>query len=119
MKTGNPMKLILLALFIALPFLSFAQGYRIRVGTAEYDSDKVPEQGDYPQRVNKFFVKKMRGDREPKTYIVQVGEEEYTFKSSGDWQEVKFTHDVKDLMVHILDENRRQQGRSFTLRKRK
>jgi hypothetical protein len=50
---------------------------------------------------------------------VQVGEEEYTFKSSGDWQEVKFTHDVKDLMVHILDENRRQQGRSFTLRKRK
>jgi hypothetical protein len=113
------MRLILIALFIALPYFSFAQGFKIKIGNKEYDSDKIPDQEDLPQRLNKFMIKKAKGDSSPKTYTVQVGEEEYTFRTHGGYEEVKFTHDIKGLVVSILDEKRTRQGKAFTLKKRK
>ena len=113
------MKLLLLALFIALPYLSFSQDFRVKVGGNEFPTDKVPEHVTFPERVKKFSIKKEKADSVPSTYIVQIGEEEHSFPTDGAYHEVEFSHDIRGLVVYILNEKRTIQGKPFILRKSK
>jgi hypothetical protein len=130
------MKLILLVLFILLSSFSFAQGqqkkFKIKIGAKELVTDSIPEVVDaLPQRLNKFSIKRDKDkekkdkdkdkdkDEPPLTYTVQIGEEEHTFITDGEYHEVKFSKDIKELVVYILDEKRTVAGKSFILKKRK
>jgi hypothetical protein len=135
------MKLMLFVLFLLLPFFSFAQGqgqakkFKIKVGAKELATDSIPnEVDDLPQRLTKFSIKRDKDkekkdkdkkdkdkdkDELPLTYTVQVGEEEHNFITDGEYHEVKFSHDVKELVVYILDEKRTIAGKPFILKKRK
>jgi hypothetical protein len=120
------MRLILMALFITLPYFSQAQGqgqlrkFRIKIGLLELVTDSIPALLDLPVRVDRFQIKKEKQNNEPSlTYTVQIGEEEHTFPTDGEYHEVVFTHDIKGLVVYILDENRNPAGRHFILRRRR
>jgi hypothetical protein len=115
------MRLVLITLIIFLPYFSFAQGqglFRIRIGLTEFPTDRIPDNVDLPQRLNKFLIMKNRLPNEvPANYIVQIGEEEHSFTTDGEFHEIVFSHDVKGLLISILDEKRVPQGRPFFLRR--
>jgi hypothetical protein len=117
------MKLILMALFITLPFFLQAQNqgkYKIKIDSKEYDTDKDTDIiDDFPERLNKFMIKKEKKGDESGTYTVQIGEEERTFQPDGEYHEVEFSHDIKDLGINILDEKRDRSAKPFRLKKRK
>jgi hypothetical protein len=140
------MKLILIVLFITLPFVSFAQGkgqekkFKVKIGTKEYPLNEIPEELDLPQRLNRVWIKedkdkdkdngkgknqgkvknkKAETDEPIYTYTMLVGEEERSFLTDGEYYECKFTHDIKELVCYILDENRTVKGKPFTFKKRK
>jgi hypothetical protein len=115
------MRLVLIALIIFLPYFSIAQVpglFRIRIGLTEFPTDRVPDNVVLPQRLNKFLIKKERLPNEvPAKYIVQIGEEEHSFITDGEFHEIVFSHDVKGLLITILDEKRVPQGRPFFIRR--
>jgi hypothetical protein len=113
------MKLILIALFISLPYFSFSQDFKIKIGDLELPTDSISEDVDFPQRIDKFKIKKKKRDNNPVTHIVQVGEEEHSFLTNGEYNDITFTHDIKDLAIFILNERRAVQGKPFKLKKRK
>jgi hypothetical protein len=128
------MRLILFVLFLALPYFSFAQGqgkpkkFKIKIGLTEYLTDVLPSELDQlPQRVNKIWIKEEKEkkdkdkdkDEPPLTYTMLVGEEERVFLTDGEYHEMKFTHDIKGMLIYILDEKRAIHGKPFTLKKRK
>jgi hypothetical protein len=118
------MRFILMALFITLPYFSHAQGqdkkFRIKIGLLELLTDAIPDLLDLPLRVDKFLIKiEKEKDEPPLTYTVQVGEEEHSFSTDGEYHEVKFSHDIKGLVVFILDEKRNRAGKPFILKKRR
>ena len=115
------MKIVLIALLILLPCLSFAQGpFRIKIGQVEFPIDKIPDPVNLPlpQRFNKFLIKKDTPNSVPTPYIVQIGEEEHSFSTDGAYHEVVFSHDIKGLVVYILNEKRIQQGKPFKIKGR-
>src|SRR5688572_27530648 len=112
------MRLILIALFITLPYFSFSQGFTLKVGVLELPTDKIPEFVELPFRVDIFQIKKDVADPTPRTYTLQIGEEEHTFQSNGRYNQISFSHDIKGLVATILDENRNPVGKSFILRRR-
>ena len=112
------MRLILIALFITLPYFSFSQGFTIKVGVLELPIDKIPDTLDLlPERVDKIQIKKDKAENTPNPFFVQVGEEEHQFLPDGAYQEILFTHDIEGLVVAILDDRRAQRGRPFKLKK--
>jgi hypothetical protein len=119
------MRLILMALILTLPYLSHAQGqsqkFRIKIGLIELPTDSVPDFVDLPERVDRFQIKKEKNNNnEPTaTYTVQIGEEEQTFLTDGNYHEVIFTHNIKGLVIYILDEKRNPAGKHFILRRRR
>jgi hypothetical protein len=154
------MRLILLVLFIILPYFSFAQGqgqekkFKVKIGTKEYALEELPDEIDLPQRLNRVWIKvdkeqekdnKDNKDKDKKdkgkkdrgkivskvipnkinnheldnTFTMLVGEEERSFPVDGLYYECKFTHDIKDLVCYILDENRIITGKPFVFKKRK
>jgi hypothetical protein len=118
------MRLILMALLITLPCYSHAQGqvkkFKIKVGLLEVATDSITDALVIPERVDKFQIKKEKDKDEPTAaYTVQIGEEEQVFPTDGEYHEVKFTHDVRNLVVYILDEQRNPAGKHFILRKRR
>lgn len=113
------MKFFLVALFVVIPFLSFSQGFNVMIGNAEFPTDKVPEHVSLPDKVKKLRIKKNQADKAPKTYTVQIGEEEHTFIGDGTYHDVEFSHDIRGLVVSILDEKRQVQGKPFLIRKSK
>jgi hypothetical protein len=112
------MRLILIALFIALPYFSFSQGFTIKIGPIELPTDKIPDFVDLPLRVESFQLKKDVPDPTPKTYILQIGEEEHSFLTNGQYNQIRFTHDIKGLVAYILDEKRNVAAKPFILRRR-
>jgi hypothetical protein len=113
------MRLILLALFITLPSFAFAQGFTIQIDSIELPTDKIPDSLDIPLRVDKIRIKKDKPEKVQKPFIVQVGEEEHSFVPNGEYHQINFTHDIKDLVVYILDDKRAERGKPFKLKPRK
>lgn len=118
------MKLLLVVLFVAIPFLSFSQGFNVMIGKAEYPTDKVPEHVTLPEKVKKLRIKMGQAGiiqtiKNPRTYTVQIGEEEHTFSGDGSYHDVEFSHDIRGLMISIMDEKRQVQGKPFILKKSK
>lgn len=113
------MKLLLLALLIIFPYLSFSQDFKVKVGGSEFPTDKISDHVTFPERVKQFSIKKENADSIPSTYIIQIGEEEHSFPADGAYHVVEFSHDVRDLVVYILDEKRSIQGKPFILKKPK
>jgi hypothetical protein len=113
------MRLVLLALFIILPSFSFAQGFTIQIDSIELPTDKIPDSLDIPQRVEKFRIKKDKPEKTQKPFIVQVGEEEHHFEPNGNYHQINFSHDIRDLVVYILDDKRAERGKPFKLKPRK
>lgn len=111
------MRLVLLALFITLPYFSFSQGFTIQVDSLELPTDRIPDSLDLPERVDRFKIKKDRPENTQNPFIVQVGEEEHRFQPNGEYQEILFTHDIEGLVVYILDDRRAQRGKPFKLKK--
>ncbi|PKV75539.1 hypothetical protein [Pontibacter ramchanderi] len=111
------MKLLFIMLMVVLPTAAFSQEFRIKINGAEFPTDKIPEHVTFPQRVAKILIKKEKPDPTPRTFIVQIGEEEHSFKTDGTYQEVEFSHDVRDLVIYILGEKRENQGKPFILNK--
>ncbi|NEM97761.1 hypothetical protein [Pontibacter burrus] len=111
------MRFLLILLIVFMPCAAFAQEFRIKVNGTEFPTDKIPDHVTFPQRVTKLSIKKGIPDAVPKTFIVQIGEEEHSFKTDGTYQEVEFSHDVRELVVYILSEKRDIQGRPFVLNK--
>ncbi len=113
------MKLLLFVFLVALPFCSYSQKIKIKVGATEFDTDSIPAQAKLSNPVRKFSVKKDKPDKTVSTYVVQIGEEEQSFRNDGNYQEVTFSHDVRGLMVYILDEKRSVYRKPFILKKPK
>jgi hypothetical protein len=122
--------------------------FKIKIGTKELLTDSIPDVVDaLPQRLNKFSIKrdkeKEKKDKDkgknkgvargkdqnqdkdkakeepPLTYTVQIGEEEHEFITDGEYHEIKFSKDIKELVIYILDEKRAIAGKPFILKKRK
>jgi hypothetical protein len=113
------MRLVLLALFITLPLVSFSQGFTIQIDSLGLPTDKIPDSLDLPQRVDKFRIKKDKAENTQKPFIVQVGEEEHSFQPNGAYQQINFTHDIKGLVIYILDDKRAGREKPFKLNPRK
>ncbi|WP_345160963.1 hypothetical protein [Pontibacter saemangeumensis] len=113
------MRIALLILFIALPFFSYAQGFKIKIEGAEFPTDKIPEHVSFPNRVSKISIKKEVKDSVPSNFIVQIGEEEHSFSTNGAYHELKFSHDIRGLVVYVLSDKRSVQGKPFILKKPK
>ncbi|QMU31023.1 hypothetical protein [Adhaeribacter radiodurans] len=120
------MRFIIIALFITLPYFSFSQGqgkgkFKIKINEKEYDTDKSPDIVDefFPQRIAKFKIKKEKNGDPTGRYVVLIGEEERTFQSDGEYHDVEFSHDIKELGIYILNEKRALAGKPFRLKKRK
>jgi hypothetical protein len=113
------MRRVLLALFITLPFVSFSQGFTIQIDSLGLPTDKIPDSLDLPQRVDKFRIKKDKAENSQKPFIVQVGEEEHSFQPNGAYHQINFTHDIKGLVIYILDDKRAERGKPFKLNPRK
>ena len=110
------MRLILIALFITLPYFSFSQGFTLKIGAVELPTDKIPDFVDLPLKLETFQIKKDVADPTPRTYTLQIGEEEHTFLPNGEYQQIVFSHDIKGLMVGILDDKRTLRGKPFKLK---
>ncbi|MFD3004016.1 hypothetical protein ACFS7Z_26935 [Pontibacter toksunensis] len=113
------MRLLFFIAFIVLPYFSFSQGFTVKVAGLEFPIDKVPEHVTFPARVAKFSIKKDNPDQVPATYIVQIGEEERSFRTDGAFQEVEFSHDIRGLVIYVLNEKRVTQGKTLIIRKPK
>jgi hypothetical protein len=117
------MRLVLLALFITLPYFSFSQGqgqgFTIQIDSIELPTDKIPDSLALPLRVDKFKIKKDKAENTKDPYIVQVGEEEHSFQPNGEYQEINFSHDINGLVVSILDDKRAARGKPFKLKRLK
>ncbi|WP_162052653.1 hypothetical protein [Pontibacter pamirensis] len=113
------MKLLFFILFITLPYFSFSQGFKVKVAGSEFPVDKVPEHVTFPARVKKFSIKKDKPDQVPATYTVQIGEEERSFRTDGAFHEVEFSHDIRGLVIYILNEKRVAQGKTLIIKKPK
>lgn len=112
------MKLLFIALFLALPSFSFSQGFTIKIGALQLPTDKIPEFVELPLRLDMISIKKDVADPTPKTYTMQIGEEEHTFQTNGQYNQIRFSHDIKGLVISILDENRNPAAKPFMLRRR-
>jgi hypothetical protein len=120
------MKLILFGLLIILSYSSFAQRQdpplKIKIGTKEYNTNEVPSELNLPQRLNRVWIK-WDTDRDPNApsewYTMVVGEEERSFRTDGIYYECKFTHDIKDFVCYIINQDRAMAGPGFVLKKRK
>jgi hypothetical protein len=112
------MRLILIALFITIPYFSFSQndGFTILIDSIELPTDKIPDSLALPQRVDRFMIKKDRAENAQRPYVVQVGEEEHTFLPNGRYQQIIFTHDIKGMVIGILDDRRVKRGKPFKLK---
>jgi hypothetical protein len=112
-----------MVLFITLPYFLQAQNqgkYKIKIDEKEYDTDKDTDiVDDFPERLKKFMIKKEKKGDESGTYKVQIGEEEHTFEPDGEYHEVEFSHDIKDLAIFVLDDKRGKSAKAFRLKKRK
>ncbi|WP_439882595.1 hypothetical protein ACSX1A_05380 [Pontibacter sp. MBLB2868] len=113
------MRHILILILIVIPYFSFAQDIKVKVGATEFLNDKVPDQVVFPEKVKKISIKKVKADRVPATYVVQIGEEEHKFKTDGEYHEIEFSHDIRGLVVYILNDKRNVQGKPFILKKAK
>ncbi|PVY40663.1 hypothetical protein [Pontibacter virosus] len=131
------MKLLLIIMFVALPYISFSQAFVIKAPSPVSSNGKVPEHVTFrveqpisptdrvpvhvnmPVKVTKLTIRKERKDSVPMTYTLQVGEEEQSFLGDGADHEVEFSHDIRGLVVSILDEKRAVQVKSFILKKSK
>jgi hypothetical protein len=112
------MKLILIFIvLLGIPYFSFAQEFKIKVGKKEYSADKIPENVKFPERVNKFLIKKDKKDTVSNSYTVQIGEEEHQFQTDGSYHTIEFSHDIRGLVIYILDEKRNKKGKTFILNK--
>lgn len=111
------MKLFWILLLVALPYSSFSQDFTIKVGSAVFPVDKIPDHVIIPDRVSRFSIKKDKADDVSAEYIVQVGEEEQQFPADGKYHEVVFSHDIRGLVVSILDNRRNKRGTPFILNK--
>lgn len=113
------MRFLLITFFVAIPFLSFSQGFSVMIGKAEFPTDRVPEHVKLPDKVKNLRIKKNQADRVPGTYTVQIGEEEHNFTGDGAYHDVEFSHDIRGLVIYILDDKRKVQGKPFLLKKSK
>jgi hypothetical protein len=117
------MKIIIVVLFSIIPYFTFAQGYRIKVKDkgkdSEFSTDSIPGDATFSERVKKFSIKKEKKDSVSNAYIVQIGEEEHSFPPDGAYHEVEFSHDIRGLVVYILNDKRDIQGKPFILKKPK
>jgi hypothetical protein len=118
-KRSITMRLVLLTLFITLPYFSYSQGFTIIIDSLEVATDKVPDSLNLPQRVDKFRIKKDKKENTSNPFIVQVGEEEHRFIPNGAYQQINFSHDIKGLVVNILDDKRASRGKAFKLKPKK
>jgi hypothetical protein len=113
------MRSVLLMLFMTLPFLSYSQGFTIQIDSLELPTDQIPDSLAIPERVDKFRIKKDKAENKKDPYVVQVGEEEHTFIPNGQYHEINFSHNIKGMVVNILDEKRTQRGKPFKLKPNK
>ncbi|WP_018479283.1 hypothetical protein [Pontibacter roseus] len=113
------MKLLLVALFSILPLLSFSQGFSVMIGNTAYPTDKVPEHVTLPDKVKKLRIKTDRAEPASGPFIVQIGEEEHSFAGDGAYHDVEFSHDIRGLVVYLMDNKRKVRGKPFILKKRK
>lgn len=122
------MRILLVVLLSVLPCLVFAQKYKIKVKDkgkeSEFAVDSIPESTYLSEKVKKLSIKREKGMNEDKNkakekHTVQVGEEEHTFLADGAYHDIEFTHDIRGLVVYILDEKRQVQGKPFILKKPK
>jgi hypothetical protein len=104
-------------MMVVLPYTAFSQEFLIRVNGSDFYTDKIPEHVTFPQRVTKITIKKEKPDTVTRIFIIQIGEEEHSFKTDGSYQDVEFSHDIRGLVVYILDEKRGIQGKPFILNK--
>lgn len=110
------MKYTLSLLFIMIVSLtSFSQDFVIKVAGSEFSIDNIPT--TFNAEIKKISIKKSTADTPPKTFKVQVGDEEKPFTTNGSFQEVTFTGDIRDRSISILGDDGNIAGTPFILKK--
>lgn len=100
------MRSLLLVAAVLLQLAAAAQQYKIRIGDAlqEYRVDQLSSAIRFNTEIKTISVKKDPADANPKTYKVQVGNEEPTFSTDGAFHPVTFTADIRGKSILILTE---------------